>query len=132
MTPVTKAQWVEALRSGEYEQCTGALMKRTDTGAPSFCCLGVLADIVGAKPTATLGRLPSDPIVLDFGDDEAADGIIPFHIRSLIVSDLNLSTAVGWDPDLSDAPDDIMRTVASMNDRGSSFAVIADYLEKLP
>lgn len=33
-------QWVDALRSGQYKQCTGQLRTR-DT----FCCLGVLCNL---------------------------------------------------------------------------------------
>lgn len=40
MNPEIKAQWVAALRSGEYEQGAGHL-HRGDT----FCCLGVLCDL---------------------------------------------------------------------------------------
>lgn len=43
-----KAKWVEALRSGKYQQGTNYL-KRTDTpnNEPVYCCLGVLCDISG-------------------------------------------------------------------------------------
>lgn len=34
-------KWVEALRSGKYEQGAGAL-RRTDSGEARYCCLGVL------------------------------------------------------------------------------------------
>ena len=37
-----KAKWVEALRSGEYEQADGVL--KCDTG---YCCLGVLREVAG-------------------------------------------------------------------------------------
>ena len=40
MNPEIKAQWVAALRSGEYKQGVGYL-HRDDT----FCCLGVLCDL---------------------------------------------------------------------------------------
>lgn len=40
MNPEVKKKWVEALRSGEYKQCRGALFKK---GA--YCCLGVLREI---------------------------------------------------------------------------------------
>lgn len=40
MNPEIKAQWVAALRSGEYEQCREALRSRD-----GFCCLGVLCDL---------------------------------------------------------------------------------------
>lgn len=36
-----KAKWVEALRSGKYQQCRGGLHDGT-----GFCCLGVIADLV--------------------------------------------------------------------------------------
>lgn len=40
MNPEVKKMWVEALRSGEYQQKTGALRK-----GDGFCCLGVLCDL---------------------------------------------------------------------------------------
>jgi hypothetical protein len=38
-----KANWIEALRSGKYQQAKSFL--KTDDG---YCCLGVLCDIQGA------------------------------------------------------------------------------------
>lgn len=40
MDPTWKKRWVDALRSGEYEQGTGGLRSTAD----KFCCLGVLTD----------------------------------------------------------------------------------------
>lgn len=40
LKPEVKARWLEALRSGEYKQQTGAL-RRFD----GFCCKGVLANL---------------------------------------------------------------------------------------
>ena len=39
-----KHKWLEAMRSGEYEQTTGSLYKADcdGDGNPGFCCLGVL------------------------------------------------------------------------------------------
>lgn len=61
MKPEIKKLWVDALRSGEYKQCTGSLIRYPDheelklikTIVPdeallnesSFCCLGVLCDL---------------------------------------------------------------------------------------
>jgi hypothetical protein len=42
MTPELKAKWIEALRSGRYEQGVGSLF---DSGDKTYCCLGVLCDI---------------------------------------------------------------------------------------
>lgn len=40
MDPIWKHKWVDALRSGEYDQGTGQLRKDG-----KFCCLGVLTDL---------------------------------------------------------------------------------------
>lgn len=37
-----KADWIAALRSGEFRQTTGTLRQRSPEG-DSHCCLGVLA-----------------------------------------------------------------------------------------
>lgn len=47
-----KRKWVQALRSGEYEQGVGALKS-----GGKFCCLGVACEIVGAKPGSILGYI---------------------------------------------------------------------------
>lgn len=41
MNPDVKAKWLEALRSGEYQQTDGFLRTRSD----GYCCLGVLSQI---------------------------------------------------------------------------------------
>src|SRR6185503_10300407 len=50
MNPEFKAKWLEALRSGRYQQATDVLRDESNC----FCCLGVLADIIdptGWSPT---------------------------------------------------------------------------------
>lgn len=42
MAPDLKARWIEALRSGRYEQGSGRLRSYRNT----FCCLGVLCDVL--------------------------------------------------------------------------------------
>lgn len=37
-----KTKWVEALRSGKYEQHRGSLIAGYEDGCRAFCCLGVL------------------------------------------------------------------------------------------
>jgi len=41
-----KEKWVEALRSGDYEQGEGALRQEPSRGSNKYCCLGVLCDVV--------------------------------------------------------------------------------------
>ena len=123
--PVTKQQWIDALRSGEYDQCTGALAKPDpDTGGMSYCCLGVLATIAGVGHQMH-DNLPSIT-VFDFDDEVSVSGIIPEAFRSTIVSDLDLAQL---DRDAQFPQDDLMRVLSSKNDRGASFDEIADYLE---
>lgn len=45
-------EWVKALRSGKYKKGTGHLKNKNEvTGEKTFCCLGVLCDIMGSKGT---------------------------------------------------------------------------------
>lgn len=52
--PIEMAQlWVGALRSGEYTQTKDQLRKSDEEGQFSYCCLGVLCDLVaknGGEP----------------------------------------------------------------------------------
>jgi hypothetical protein len=41
-------KWLEALRSGKYTQAR-QLLRGGDSFCPSFCCLGVLCDIIDPK-----------------------------------------------------------------------------------
>ena len=45
LKPEIKAQWVAALRSGEYQQTTEALSQVDDDGNWGYCCLGVLCEL---------------------------------------------------------------------------------------
>lgn len=57
-----KARWIEALRSGKYEQGKRALHPY----GSKFCCLGVLCDVVdpskweGEEYNGAVGYLPGD------------------------------------------------------------------------
>lgn len=51
-----KAKWVQALRSGEYQQCNGLLRFERDDGKSGYCCLGVLLDVQGAAWTQCENR----------------------------------------------------------------------------
>jgi hypothetical protein len=47
MDALLKSEWIDALRSGKYQQAKSFL--KTDNG---YCCLGVLCDIQGADFSA--------------------------------------------------------------------------------
>lgn len=139
MTPVTKQQWTDALRSGEYQQCRGALAKETETGRVNYCCLGVLATIAGAKLERDVVTGGKD-LSFKFDDGLYDGGVIPVQFRSTIVSDLDLGqTVTVTNPPRLDDEDgedltvtsDLMRALSTKNDRGASFEDIAAYLENL-
>ena len=99
-----KARWVKALRSGEYQQGNGQLRSED-----CFCCLGVLCDLIdpnGWKNVVT-------------GED--ADFVRADSIQSGFLSK-DLREEIGL-------RDPFQLEVARMNDAGTSFAEIADYIE---
>lgn len=72
MDPELKQKWVDALRSGKYKQGEGLLRDKND----HYCCLGVLADVMGMEWCYIRGRhsvegsftteLPSEILPLNF------------------------------------------------------------------
>lgn len=45
MKPEAKALWLDALRSGDYDQTKGWLAVPKEDGAVGYCCLGVLCEV---------------------------------------------------------------------------------------
>lgn len=103
MTPEQKfnlAAWIAALRSGEYQQTHRAL--RSSGG---FCCLGVACEVAG------LLRVKSEPGAYMLGEERVA-GLVP---REWLLKTYGIGEP---------------RVLSNMNDCGSTFAEIADYLER--
>lgn len=108
-----KQQWLDALRSGEYEQGEGELCTDND-GRLEYCCLGVLARVVGFDPY----RLENVADLSDIGRD---DLLGPWSTpgESNIYEGTDEKTHVT-----------VQRKLAAMNDHGrKSFAEIADWIE---
>ena len=75
MKPALINEWITALRSGDYLQGKGALRQ-----GDSFCCLGVLADIIGleweeGRPSYFVRDLSGQHKQEDVIPDEAAEHI---------------------------------------------------------
>jgi hypothetical protein len=120
MDPKIKAKWIEALRSGEYKQAIKGLRVEIhgEERPFNYCCLGVLCDVLGTDWTDSGGALYGVPV------------------RSNAQLDLREKTWIG-DDYLSQNMLGIVRLsqdeqgeLAKMNDRGISFADIADYIDK--
>lgn len=138
MDPVIKAQWVEALRSGEYEQGNGRLHYRKD-GEIKHCCLGVLCDLA-VKSGLEVEVNPPEPAECKCGDhppnpDSSVDG--PFYYDGY--DDFLPDAVMEWaglhrqNPridDGEDAPEDETATLSWRNDNNSSFREIADIIEQ--
>jgi hypothetical protein len=97
-----KKVWVEALRSGRYQQGTGVLRNEQN----EFCCLGVLCDL-GEK------KAWHRPHGEDWGYEDPYCQHMP---PGSVYEGAFLTSAEGG-------------TVAEMNDSGKTFAEIADWIE---
>ena len=105
MTPEKKQQWLDALRSGKYKKGSGQLhVPERD----EYCCLGVYCD-------AVLG--------IDLANERTMD--LPTYLATGIGARfIGSLTPLGEDVSFDDRND-----LADMNDRGDSFATIADWIE---
>jgi len=111
MNPEVKTAWVQALRSGEYQQTSGSL-RATSGSRASYCCLGVLCDISG------LGKWGSSDyyaIGLHF-----ALGILPEEVAEW----------AGFSSSDPATGEDDWTRLSYQNDSGLSFADIADLIEE--
>lgn len=95
--------WLKALRAGEYAQGTGALC-RLKNGEHEFCCLGVLVNEI-----------------------EGFDSL-PISFRPAI-HDGYKGTLSGRLMKMTELRPLERNKLISMNDSGSSFPEIADYIE---
>jgi hypothetical protein len=99
-----KKKWVEALRSGEYEQGRDDL--RTEDG--SYCCLGVLCDLHSKES----GQLWQDAIYRTGFSYLDSSTYSPYEVNQW--AGLKAKESL---------------KLAEMNDAGAPFDEIADYIE---
>lgn len=102
-----KTRWIAALRGGEYQQGKGRL-RREESMGDSFCCLGVLCDLVSKDGWH---RTDNGSWKFVFGNDFGI-GFLPVPFRQAV-----------------DLPQKVTDQCINLNDNGDTFPVIADYLE---
>lgn len=107
---INRKIWIKALRSNKYIQGTGVLF---DDEFNSYCCLGVLCDMIGMKP---IKRNDSTY----FGKDYQ---IAPYTAMQAV----GLTDQHGTYED-----EDNENCLTSDNDEGVSFDVIANIIENEP
>lgn len=101
-----KARWVDALRSGKYQQGRGWLRASWDSdGIHRYCCIGVLCDVVDPK-----------------GWQENEGGVIRTHTGNNSTIPISVQAKTGLMRDR-------FGPLYVMNDSGKSFAEIAEYIE---
>lgn len=107
--------WVNALRSGKYQQVTGKLKRHG-----GYCCLGVLCELSEQGEFIDMGEM-KDCYVLPNGN------IGSTNLPNDIVEWAGMSSIVGAiHPDYPSG----ITTLSAMNDDGSYFAEIADVIEQ--
>lgn len=130
MDQEVKAQWVEALRSGEYHQGTGRL-HHISGGQSLYCCLGVLCELAikaginvptNSKPECECSACVESPPVDFVVRYDGSDDFLPEMVRQWSHLDTG-NPAVAGLPAYKD-------TLSWMNDNGHDFTSIANIIEE--
>jgi hypothetical protein len=99
-----KKKWVKALRSGKYKQGTDALRSVTPEEGTRYCCLGVACHVAGASGIKN---------------------------KELISNDENGKIkSINKVPAILRGEEGVPLVLARYNDRGKTFAQLADVIEK--
>lgn len=125
-----KAQWVEALRSGEYHQGTGRL-HHISGGQSLYCCLGVLCELAikagidvptNSRRECDCDNCKENPPVDFIVRYDGGDDFLPEIVRQWARLDAP-NPAIPGRPAYKD-------TLSWMNDNGHDFTSIANIIEE--
>ena len=111
MNPQIKQKWVDALRSGDYQQTKGRLRKED-----KFCCLGVLCDLYIKENN------------VEWQHNEVDDYFYENHFSILPSSVVEWSGVKHEIPTVTNFYE--TESLVSLNDGGSTFEQIADLIEE--
>jgi hypothetical protein len=137
MNQEIKTKWINALRSGDYEQGQGAL-KNPDG---QYCCLGVLCDLYdkhrmeefGAKSSWTVDTVSLNEYISVLGDRSEV-GVPPNAVVDWAgLSDNNPDILIDFEDEVGDSrpPCSWTFAIAELNDdKGFTFNELADLIEK--
>lgn len=112
--------WIEALRSGNYKQCDGALKK-----GDSYCCLGVACDLYIAEHEEAKWLLAGAKV----SSLPASGQVLPHEVRDWM--GLRYCDG-GFVESRTSMNVRLTSTLAVTNDRGATFTEIADLIESEP
>lgn len=124
MSPEIKGKWVQALRSGDYRQGKGRLRV-----GETYCCLGVLCELAVQDGVVSRNLCqPLGDVYLYYYTGKGSlpiqrESLLPFEVQEWARLDtINPRVRLEWGTDLT--------PLASINDAGFTFEVIADLIEK--
>ena len=126
LTKAEKALWIEALRSGKYEQGVGGLARDN-----KFCCLGIACEVLGPLK----GVKKSKVFIIAFGGDEILYNNNSTLLPQMLVDVIGISHAGSTEQGAIIAGGAYRQlainhgSLSAMNDNGVSFEVIAQFLE---
>ena len=119
-------RWLTALRSGEFKQCTGTLVRETQGGdVEGFCCLGVLQMITDGEVERLDSGTPCGVPSVDWLRQRGIRFSDQFD-KEVVNPEFYVEHA---DHPTRSAP--LYVSAATLNDNGSTFAEIADLIEPL-
>lgn len=123
-----KALWLDALRSGEYEQTKGVLTRVNRDGEKSYCCLGVLCDVAVKDGFLDIETTTKAMGHVDYIAYNNFDTILPPSVQEWA----GLFTETGGLPGrIVDDEDDTYGTLTELNDHAEyDFNQIADVIEQ--
>lgn len=136
--PEVKADWVAALRSGEYAQGVGNLQFTMGADIPDeFCCWGVLCDL--AVKAGVVGRRISSRGTVMFYPPDDPENYSTTLAPPVVLKWLGLEDSFGrvpMRPELvqytykegGESP--TQTSLVSLNDNKAPFSLIADIIER--
>lgn len=118
-----KQKWIEALRSGEYDQGAGQL--RTENN--EYCCLGVLCDLASKAGIAKWEEHPTGGWVAVSSDGSRRSlNYLPSFVMEWAELEADNPNILYYDH-----PEDVTRrSLAGANDGGVPFSRIAKIIEE--
>lgn len=136
-----KTKWVEALRSGDYAQAKGRLVKVDGEGKKAYCCLGVLCDLASQEGVVreestpcgcSSGSACSVELPGFVGEEEDPAGrhrsysfsVLPWPVMEWA----GLAEADPWIRIVEGEGQTTERALSGLNDDGTPFTEIADLI----
>jgi len=122
MNTVVKQKWVDALRSGEYEQAQSKLFDGSN-----YCCLGVLCDLYSKEHDDDWEHRFSQFSNHDLWYYDNQAEVLPEVVMDWAGLKVNNPKVNVIDPESEDT---VVENIAGLNDSGYNFKELSNYIEE--